>query len=91
MDTAITIPAGLKPADGRFGSGPSKIRPAAVAALAARATDYLGTSHRQPPVRAEVARLRRGLAEFFSPARTGTRSSSATAARTRSGTWPRSR
>ena len=43
MATAITIPAGLKPADGRFGSGPSKIRPAAVDALAARATDYLGT------------------------------------------------
>ena len=65
MDTAIIIPAGLKPADGRFGSGPSKIRPAAVDALAARATDYLGTSHRQPPVRGEVARLRRGLADFF--------------------------
>src|SRR5215475_5186938 len=62
---AITIPAELKPSDGRFGSGPSKIRPAAVAALAARASDYLGTSHRQLPVRDEVARLRRGLAEFF--------------------------
>jgi phosphoserine aminotransferase len=65
VPTAITIPAGLKPVDGRFGSGPSKIRTAAIDALAATGSTYLGTSHRQPPVRNEVARLTRGLAEFF--------------------------
>ncbi|MFB9237110.1 phosphoserine transaminase [Plantactinospora siamensis] len=61
----IRIPDDLKPADGRFGCGPSKVRPAAVAALADVATSYLGTSHRQKTVRDQVARLRRGLAEFF--------------------------
>ncbi len=62
---AIRIPLDLRPGDGRFGCGPSKVRPAAVSALAAVATSYLGTSHRQKPVRDQVARLRRGLAEFF--------------------------
>ena len=62
----IRIPDELRPADGRFNSGPSKIRPEQVAALSARAAGYLGTSHRQKGVRAEVARLRRGLAELFS-------------------------
>jgi phosphoserine aminotransferase len=62
----IRIPDDIKPADGRFGCGPSKVRPAAVSALADVATSYLGTSHRQQTVRAEVARLRRGIAEFFS-------------------------
>src|SRR5438046_6172446 len=61
----IQIPAELKPADGRFGSGPSKVRPAAVSALAGVATSYLGTSHRQQTVRDQVARLRRALGEFF--------------------------
>ncbi len=61
----IQIPADLKPADGRFGAGPSKVRPAAVSALAEVTTSYLGTSHRQKPVRDQVARLRRALAEFF--------------------------
>ncbi|HEX7743778.1 MAG TPA: phosphoserine transaminase [Micromonosporaceae bacterium] len=61
----IRIPDEIKPADGRFGSGPSKVRPASLAALAAAAPTYLGTSHRQKPVRNQVARLRRGLAEFF--------------------------
>jgi phosphoserine aminotransferase len=61
----IRIPDDLKPADGRFGAGPSKVRPAAVNALAGVATTYLGTSHRQKTVRDQVARLRRGLAEFF--------------------------
>ena len=61
----IRIPDQLKPADGRFGSGPSKVRPAAVNALAGVATTYLGTSHRQKTVRDQVARLRRALAEFF--------------------------
>jgi phosphoserine aminotransferase len=62
----IRIPADLLPVDGRFGCGPSKVRPAAVSALAGVATTYLGTSHRQKTVRDQVARLRRGLAEFFS-------------------------
>ena len=51
--------------DGRFGSGPSKVRPEAVAALIATGQRYLGTSHRQSTVRDQVARLRRGLASLF--------------------------
>src|SRR3954464_6027281 len=62
----IQIPDDLKPADGRFGCGPSKVRPEAVEALARVGTTLLGTSHRQKPVRDQVARLRRGLAELFS-------------------------
>jgi len=62
----IRIPEEIKPADGRFGCGPSKVRPAAVEALSRVSTTYLGTSHRQKPVREQVARLRRGLAELFS-------------------------
>ena len=62
---AITIPADLLPADGRFGAGPSKVRPEAVAALAADADHFLGTSHRQATVKFMVARLRNGLAELF--------------------------
>jgi phosphoserine aminotransferase len=54
------------PSDGRFGSGPSKVRPAQVAALAAAAPTYLGTSHRQKTVRAVVGRLRSGLRALFS-------------------------
>src|SRR5690349_24216351 len=63
--TEIRIPDELKPADGRFGSGPSKVRPEAVEALARVSTTYLGTSHRQKTVRDQVARLRRGVAEPF--------------------------
>jgi phosphoserine aminotransferase len=59
------LPQRLRPRDGRFGSGPSKVRPEAVAALAAAAPGYLGTSHRQQPVRSVVARIRAGLAELF--------------------------
>jgi phosphoserine aminotransferase len=59
------IPADLKPADGRFGCGPSKVRPEALAKLAERA-DLMGTSHRQAPVRDLVGRVRGGLAELFS-------------------------
>ncbi len=62
----IKIPADLLPGDGRFGCGPSKVRPEAVRALADRALDYLGTSHRQPGVRSVVGRLRAELAELFS-------------------------
>jgi phosphoserine aminotransferase len=61
----IEIPADLLPSDGRFGSGPSKVRPEAVAALAEAAPDYLGTSHRQARVQFEVGALRNGLAELF--------------------------
>jgi phosphoserine aminotransferase len=61
---SITIPADLLPADGRFGSGPSKVRPEAVAALAAE-EGYLGTSHRQAPVKFMVSRLRNAVAELF--------------------------
>ena len=65
MADAIQIPDNLKPLDGRFGSGPSKVRPAGVDRLAEVSTTYLGTSHRQQTARGQVARLRRGLAEFF--------------------------
>lgn len=64
-DVAIRIPDDLKPADGRFGSGPSKVRPAVFAALEAVAGSYLGTSHRQKTVRDQVARLRQGIASLF--------------------------
>ncbi len=62
----IVLPPELLPSDGRFGSGPSKVRVAAVAALAGRAGDYLGTSHRQATVKSVVGRARAGLAELFS-------------------------
>ncbi|PJI94013.1 phosphoserine transaminase [Luteimicrobium subarcticum] len=61
----IRIPASLLPADGRFGSGPSKVRRTQVDALVAAATSPLGTSHRQAPVRTLVRRVREGLAELF--------------------------
>ncbi|HYT26079.1 MAG TPA: phosphoserine transaminase [Actinomycetota bacterium] len=63
--TTLSLPDELRPRDGRFGSGPSKVRQEAVAALAEAAPAYLGTSHRQAGVRSMVARLRAGLAEFF--------------------------
>ena len=62
----IQIPAELKPADGRFGCGPSKVRPEAVAALAAQGSTLLGTSHRQAPVKNLVKRVREGVAQLFS-------------------------
>ena len=61
----IVIPPSLLPSDGRFGCGPSKVRPESVAALAAAAPRYLGTSHRQKGVRSVVGRLREGLATLF--------------------------
>jgi phosphoserine aminotransferase len=61
----LVIPAGLKPRDGRFGSGPAKIRPEQLAALASWGRTYLGTSHRQAPVRSLVRRVRTGLADLF--------------------------
>jgi phosphoserine aminotransferase len=62
----ITIPPNLKPADGRFGSGPSKVRPEAIAALSEVATTYLGTSHRQKTVKSQVGRVRQGFRQLFS-------------------------
>ncbi len=62
----IRIPANLLPTDGRFGAGPSKVRPEAIAALAAAAPSYLGTSHRQKTVKSVVGSLRAGLASLFS-------------------------
>jgi phosphoserine aminotransferase len=62
----IHIPADLLPIDGRFGCGPSKIRPEAVDALTAVSQTYLGTSHRQVTVKNQVGRLRAGLRELFS-------------------------
>ena len=63
--TQITIPSDLLPRDGRFCSGPGKVRPEAVADLAAYAPGYLGTSHRQATVQFEVGALRNHLAELF--------------------------
>ena len=61
-----TIPADLLPKDGRFGSGPSKVRPEQVEYLAGLGTTLLGTSHRQAPVRNLVGAVREGLGELFS-------------------------
>ena len=63
--TETQIPTDLKPADGRFGCGPSKVRPEALARLA-EANDVMGTSHRQRAVKDVVARVRTGLSELFS-------------------------
>jgi phosphoserine aminotransferase len=62
--TIVQIPAELRPADGRFGCGPSKVRPEALAKLATQ-NDLMGTSHRQAPVKDLVARVRNGLGELF--------------------------
>jgi phosphoserine aminotransferase len=64
IDTTMQIPQDLKPVDGRFGCGPSKVRPEALARLGAR-NDLMGTSHRQAPVKAVVRRVRDGLRELF--------------------------
>jgi phosphoserine aminotransferase len=68
-DTVATpaIPAELLPRDGRFGSGPSKVPAALLAGFAERGARVMGTSHRQPPVRSLVARIRAGLTELFRP------------------------
>jgi phosphoserine aminotransferase len=64
--TDIVIPDMIKPADGRFGAGPSKIPAGALDALAATGTSLMGTSHRQAPVRNIVGRVREGLGTLFS-------------------------
>jgi phosphoserine aminotransferase len=61
----MVIPRALRPADGRFGSGPSKVRAEAVADLQRAAPHYLGTSHRRPGVRSVVGAVRAGLRELF--------------------------
>jgi phosphoserine aminotransferase len=65
MSAEIIIPSSIKPVDGRFGCGPSKIRPEALAALSASGTSILGTSHRQKPVKNVVKRVREGLTSLF--------------------------
>ncbi|WP_410785547.1 phosphoserine transaminase [Kribbella sp. C-35] len=65
VTSEIRIPEELKPADGRFGAGPSKVRPEAVAALATEGAKLLGTSHRQAPVKNLVKRVQEGVAELF--------------------------
>jgi phosphoserine aminotransferase len=61
----IEIPAAIKPKDGRFGAGPSRVRAAGVQSLVDGGTSYLGTSHRQAPVKNVVKRVREGLATFY--------------------------
>jgi phosphoserine aminotransferase len=65
--TTPAIPAELLPRDGRFGSGPSKVPAGLLDTFAARGFKVLGTSHRQPPVKSLVARIRAGLTELFRP------------------------
>ncbi len=64
-ETQLVIPDELKPADGRFGCGPSKVRPQALARLASEGAKVMGTSHRQKPVKALVGEIRAGLRELF--------------------------
>jgi len=64
--TTLTVPADLKPSDGRFGCGPSKVRPEALQALVTEGAALLGTSHRQKPVKSLVGQVRSGLRELFS-------------------------
>src|SRR5450759_5348483 len=61
----LLMPDAIRPADGRFGCGPSKVRPEALARLGERGSALMGTSHRQKPVRALVGEIRAGLRELF--------------------------
>jgi len=61
----LTIPSSLLPVDGRFGCGPAKVRPAQLDHLVTAGAALLGTSHRQPPVKDMVGRVRAGLSELF--------------------------
>jgi len=65
LPTSLTLPADIKPADGRFGAGPSKIQTSHLDALAATGAGLMGTSHRQAPVKNTVGRVREGLAALF--------------------------
>src|SRR5881227_484679 len=64
--TTLQLPTELKPSDGRFGCGPSKVRPEQLARLASEGAGLMGTSHRQKPVRDVVARVRSGIGQLFS-------------------------
>jgi phosphoserine aminotransferase len=63
--TVVQIPEGLKPSDGRFGSGPSRVRREQLEHLAGEGAKVMGTSHRQKPVKQLVARMRSGMRELF--------------------------
>ena len=63
--TDLKIPDGIKPADGRFGSGPSRVRRAQIDYVAGAGSALIGTSHRQQPVKQLVGRVRTGIAELF--------------------------
>ena len=63
---SITIPAELLPSDGRFGCGPSKVRPEQLQSLVDIGASVMGTSHRQAPVKNVVGSIRAGLADLFS-------------------------
>lgn len=63
---SIQIPAEFVPSDGRFGCGPSKVRPSQIEAIANHGIDIIGTSHRKPAVKDVIGRVRDGLSEFFS-------------------------
>jgi phosphoserine aminotransferase len=65
-ETQLVIPEDLRPRDGRFGCGPSKVRPEALARLAGEGAALMGTSHRQKPVKSLVGRIRAGMGELFS-------------------------
>lgn len=65
-NTELVLPADLLPADGRFGCGPSKVRPAQIEAITAGANAIIGTSHRQPAVKDLVGSIREGLSDLFS-------------------------
>src|SRR5436190_20666823 len=63
--TAVRLPPELQPSDGRFGSGPSKVRPEAVERLAEAAPTFLGTSHRRPTVKSVMRRAREGVTNLL--------------------------
>lgn len=65
MTNTVTIPSNVLPEDGRFGSGPTKIRPEQIQVLDKGARNLLGTSHRQTPIKQVVGSIREGLSEFF--------------------------
>ncbi len=66
LTPSLDIPDAIKPGDGRFGSGPSKVRPEQLKALSTSAAALFGTSHRQAPVKDLVGRVRDGLRDYFS-------------------------
>ena len=65
-DQFPVLPEEFQPGDGRFGCGPSKVRPSQIEAIANHGIDIIGTSHRKPAVKDVVGRVRDGLSEFFS-------------------------